>query len=124
MNYWKLLLCVIVLIVFSGCSEPTPPGVQNGEGVFISVDEMFPVNAYSNSSTGYEWNVKISDETIVVFEGDETLSCGAGVGSGCDVKYLFKGLKAGTTNIHMEYKRPFEPLSQPLEVVDFMVTVS
>jgi inhibitor of cysteine peptidase len=84
--------------------------------VEVAVDGSLTVTLGSNPTTGFKWSesAEISDQTVLQQtdhefiapegEGDEPPATGT---SGREV-WTFKALKKGTTEVSMEYSRPWE----------------
>ena len=84
--------------------------------VEVAVDGSLTVTLGSNPTTGFKWSesAEISDQTVLEQtghefiapegEGDEPSATGT---SGREV-WTFKALKKGTTEVSMEYSRPWE----------------
>jgi predicted secreted protein len=120
------IITVFVLLTLSLCLIACAP--SNGTPLEISCDDFrqqphmskqmnaaagntFTVTLCSNPTTGFEWSesAQISDPTVVQqtaheFVGPDTSLAGA---PGKEV-WTFKAIKNGTSEISMEYSRPWE----------------
>jgi inhibitor of cysteine peptidase len=106
-----------------GC--PTiPSGPTNGENVTtqeIKVNQSFMIALESNPTTGYSWEADFDQEYLSLAEPEYITDQPEMIGSGGVEKFTFTGLKAGVTEITMNYKRPWEEKS--IETQVFKVTI-
>ena len=99
----------------SSCS-PAPKQLSvdvsyDGKEVEIAVGGSLTVTLESNPTTGFEWELtEIADQTVLAEAGHEFKAPGAGapVGTGGEEVWTFKALKEGTTELSMEYSKPWE----------------
>jgi inhibitor of cysteine peptidase len=80
--------------------------------VEVAVGDSFTVNLCSNRTTGFQWSetAQISDQTVLQQTNHEYLApeeTGA-VGAAGQEVWTFKALKKGTSNVSLEYSRPWE----------------
>jgi predicted secreted protein len=78
----------------------------------------FKVTEYSNPSTGYDWQVVVSNPKVVAYNGAKAVDCGSQassdgtattvVGGGCTYAYYFKAIAEGSTYITMKYMRSWD----------------
>lgn len=80
----------------------------------IEIDEwsdLLTVSLCSNPTTGFEWElVEVTDQDVLVYDNNEYISPeaeGSAGAAGTEV-WTFKVLKAGSSNITMEYRRSWE----------------
>jgi predicted secreted protein len=78
------------------------------------------VNA--NPTTGYTWEVGF-DQSLLKLVKRYTPSGTGMIGAGGVESFEFEGMKAGETEIYLNYKRSFEPNNPALETKNFKVTV-
>jgi uncharacterized protein len=89
-----------------------------------STNNEFNVTLDSNPSTGYQWQVRSIDETIVKLKNDEYIPPKSElVGASGKQVLAFEALKEGNTTIMLEYIRPWEP-ETPAQVYSVNVIVS
>jgi inhibitor of cysteine peptidase len=73
--------------------------------------DLLMVSLCSNPTTGFKWELtEVTDEDVIVYDDNEYVSLEAGGvegASGTEV-WTFKVLKAGSSNITMEYSRSWE----------------
>jgi len=96
--------------------------------VGVKAGEIFTATLDENPSTGYSWQYKVEDETIVGFDSDRVLLDESKnndepviVGAGSQHEWKFKGLKSGLTTITFEYSRSWE--NEAAITVIYTVTV-
>jgi len=79
--------------------------------VEVAVDGSLTVTLGSNQTTGFKWELaEITDESVLEYVDDEYVppeDTGV-VGAGGKEIWTFKALKKGTTEVSMEYSRPWE----------------
>jgi len=84
------------------------------EEVEVAVDGSLTVALGSNQTTGFEWELaEITDENVLEYVDDEYIAPqGDGdeppaPGTSGEEAWTFKALKKGTTEVSMEYSRPW-----------------
>jgi predicted secreted protein len=92
------------------CPNPLFPAHKT-EYLNVKVNDDFEIGMYSNPTTGYTWMEPNYDSEFVTLTSSQYIpyvvpkgTCG----SGGDQIYTFKAIKAGDTEILMNYKRPWE----------------
>lgn len=100
----------------------------SGKDVEVAVGGSVTVTLDSNPSTGLSWAlVENSDESVLQEAGHQYVppeSDGTPVvGKGGEEIWVFNALKEGTSNISMEYKRPWEEDAEPAEIFELTVVV-
>jgi len=124
-----ILTCLMVTISLSllACSaapEPLPVDAVDdsyaGKEVEITVGGSLTVTLKSNPTTGFQWSesAQISDQSVIEqldheFIAPEDIGDSPSVGTGGKEVWTFKALKKGTSEISMEYRRPWEQDVQP-----------
>ena len=123
-----ILMCAIVAIslcLFAGCGAPKQASVEVScddfyqhqhisQEVEVAVDGSLTVTLCSNPTTGFQWSesAQISDPTVLEQtdhkfvpppERPEPVEGEAG-----KEVWTFKALKKGTTEVSLEYSRPWE----------------
>jgi inhibitor of cysteine peptidase len=78
-----------------------------------------------NPSTGYTWEAKDLDDSMIQQVGEaEFQSSNPGlIGAGGTLTLKFKTLKVGTTSLTLVYHRPWETGVKPLSSFTTMITV-
>ena len=75
--------------------------------IVASVGETFSIELDGNATTGYEWEPKLSDDTLRLIER-RYQPAGAGIGAGGKEIFTFEPMKSGRASVSFEYKRPWE----------------
>ena len=138
MNFIKATLVILFIAsLLIGCApatKPTPapatPPASNGsleftnpaQRITIPVGVTFIINVNANPTTGYTWEVGF-DQSLLKLVKRYTPSGSGLIGAGGVESFEFQGMKAGDTEIYLNYKRPFEPNNPALETKNFKVTV-
>ena len=126
MNIFKQTIGVFLVVGLAIClmgqlgcpnipSKPTPD--ENGTVKEIKVNESFVITLVSNPTTGYSWEVDFDGEYLTLVKAEYIPDQPELTGSGGVEKFTFTGLKVGTTEITMNYKRPWEEESIKTQVV-------
>ena len=135
----SLLLVVPVAALAFGCTAEEPESVEISCDDFmqdnhislsriieLSVNDSFTVTLCSNRTTGFEWSeiAEINDQTILDQTDHEyTPPEGNLAGAAGEETWTFKALKKGTTEVIMEYSRPWEGGEQAEWTFNVTVTV-
>ncbi|MGI5848941.1 MAG: protease inhibitor I42 family protein [Christensenellales bacterium] len=124
-----LVLAVSFIVMIAvGCTATAGQKVYGKDDTDISVDtgQSFTIKLEENPTTGYQWSVSISDESIVKLENDyykQEPTDKQLVGAGGYRMLTFKGLKQGNATITLIYERSFEEHSA-IETIVYNVTVN
>jgi len=102
----------------SGSLEFTNPAQR----ITVPVGVSFTINVNANPTTGYTWEVGF-DQSLLKLVRRYTPSGSGLIGAGGVESFEFEGMKAGETEIYLNYKRPFEPNNPALETKTFKVTI-
>lgn len=90
----------------------------------IKKGEQFVINLGENITTGFSWNYKIEDESIVKLIEDKYQEPSTDlIGAAGTHKFIFIGEKKGETKITFKYFRIWEGEESKLEVKEFKVKV-
>lgn len=124
-----MLTAIVVSILLVACAAPAQPGAK--AWVEVSCDEFydnhyintvlevqagetFEVRLCSNPTTGFQWaeNAQISDAAVLKqenhkFIGPESEPPPASGTPGQEI-WAFKALKQGSSEVYLEYSRPWE----------------
>ena len=119
-----ILICAVVVISLSlfACSPAAAKQVSVdiddfmeqkhiSKEVEVAADGSLTVTLGSNQTTGFKWELAgITDESVLEYVDDEYVPPEAEevVGAGGKEIWTFKALKKGTTEVSMEYSRPWE----------------
>ncbi len=94
------------------CDEFTTQGSNVAEEMEIDAwTDFLTVSLCSNPTTGFKWELtEVTDEEVLVYNDDEYIAPEAGgvEGAAGTEAWTFKVLKAGSSNITMEYSRSWE----------------
>ena len=112
----KLLMlgAMLVLAVFlaAGCAGGTNVNVYTDPAQTINagVNQEFVIALDSNPTTGYNWEEKHDAAMLNLVESkyEPDKKATGLVGAGGTQYFQFKALKAGSTEITLTYKRPWE----------------
>jgi inhibitor of cysteine peptidase len=128
-----LLLAVSVLaIVLASCSinggddeDHLLTNDDSGQTVEVNQGDRIRIELESNPTTGYEWALDSTDETILVYEGSTYESeDGNRVGQGGIQTLTFQAAEPGQAEIHLKYWRSFEGDASVVERFDVTITVN
>lgn len=120
-----ILTCAVVIasLCLLACSPATKEasvevscddfmeGKHISQEVEVAVGDSLTVTLCSNPTTGFKWSesAEISDRAVLQQTKHEFLSPkGDLVGAAGQEVWTFKALKPGTTELSMEYSRPWE----------------
>ena len=121
-----LLAILLLAIVFStaGCNSALT-AKDNGTTVTVKTGDTFTIKLEGNPSTGYTWEAKDLDTSILEQVGEAEFSGGVPgmVGSGGNLTLTFKALQPGTTTLILVYHRPWETDVEPIDTFSVTVTV-
>jgi predicted secreted protein/uncharacterized lipoprotein NlpE involved in copper resistance len=115
-------------LVLAGPGNPGPLLVAGDRGhvADLRVGQELVVQLPANRSTGFQWSVTDSTAAIAALEGtlylqDSHTALAVGVGGR---EYLrFRALAPGSVALHFEYRRPWEPQSEPARKAVVAVSV-
>jgi len=115
------VLGLVVLIFFAlsantslevACDDFTAQGGNVTKEVEIDRwSDFLIVSLCSNPTTGFKWElIEVTDQDVLVYESDEYVAPEdeGVVGAAGKEVWTFNVLKAGSSNITMEYRRPWE----------------
>jgi len=81
---------------------------DNGRTLDIHVDDLVRVTLSENASTGYRWAIDRYDEEFIEALSPEPRYADNSPGSGGEVAFVFKGVKAGSGEILLKHWRHWE----------------
>lgn len=141
MNFIKATLVILFIAsLLIGCtpaakpapapSTPVTPAAPSApleytdaaQRITVPVGVSFTINVNANPTTGYTWEVGF-DQSLLKLVKRYTPSGTGMIGAGGVETFEFEGMKAGETEIYLNYKRSFEPNNPALETKNFKVTV-
>ena len=121
-----MVVMVVLASVLTACGGTSAVYDKGDADIEAKTGETFTIELEENPTTGYQWTIAVSDESVVALDKDEYVpndKSGEVAGSGGTRVLTFKALKAGTATISMVYERNWEPNPDD-EKVQFNVTVS
>jgi inhibitor of cysteine peptidase len=121
-----LAILMALAAIFSGCGKTETVYGADDTSISVKAGDTFTIRLEANPTTGYEWAVTISDETVLALEKsdyvpDEVASDVAG--SGGTQVFAFKALNSGEAAIDMVYQRSWEPQADD-QHIKYTVTVN
>ncbi len=90
--------------------------------ITIPVGISFTINVKANPTTGYAWEAGF-DQSLLKLVKQYTPSDSGAIGAGGIESFEFQGMRAGETEIYLNYKRSFEPNNPSLDTKIFKVTI-
>jgi inhibitor of cysteine peptidase len=117
----------IVFVMMTGCGSRQTKftAVDNGKTVGLKTGDQVVIMLDANPSTGYTWEVKDLDASMIQQVGESGFkSSNPGlIGSGGLLTLTFKTLKAGTTTLTLVYHRPWETDVKPQDTFTLPMVV-
>jgi predicted secreted protein len=112
------LLATVALMTVMGCKDPTP----TLEPILVEmfVGDTYTVSLESTPSTGYRWEVSVSDSIVEVVD-HEYRSVSELIGAAGYEDFHFKALSPGETEIEMLYLRPWKRDVIECQPIEFLV---
>lgn len=143
MNFFKAALTILFITsLLTGCApaanQPTAPATppvtqptaptgplefsNAAQRITVPAGVTFTINVNANPTTGYTWEVGF-DQSLLKLVRRFTPSNTGMMGAGGVESFEFEGMRAGDTEVYLNYKRPFEPNNPALETKTFKVTI-
>lgn len=134
--YYVLMIAVFMAMAV-GCDDPCVPikgkiilltDADNGTTIEMNLNDQLKIILASNPSTGYSWENTLTEEAILVQEGDSVYVqdplCGNQVvGCGGTETFSFKAVSTGTGQIKLIYNRSWET-EEPIDQFEVTVIVN
>lgn len=123
------LLLLPLVVVLAACSDQPVVITEKEAGQVVEVPKggRLQIQLESNPTTGFSWAVTRIDSEILKPTQDSyfTQNSGAGdvVGAGGIETLVYKAVKAGSSDLRLEYRRPFEQGGVPEKVLSYEVKV-
>ena len=107
---WALVLAMGVFTVFlTSCAGTTSlSGSDNGTTVTVHVGDEIDIALDSNPTTGFDWAIDKSNDSLLAFKQMEYQASSNAIGSGGTDTFKFMAKSAGTVNLQLKYWRKFE----------------
>ena len=106
-----IILCVVLAVFTFFCLASI---AQESKPMTVRVGDSFTITLRANTSTGYKWQLMMSDENMLQMVHSEYIPYKS-QRLGADGKQLwtFKALKPGKTSISFQYARSWEKDKPP-----------
>ncbi len=90
---------------------------NNGKTTSLKIGQTLEVALKSNPTTGYEWAVLKNNPKLLAVVGASTYDPNkTGMAGAPTMQRLrFEGVKTGTVNLELGYRRPWEKNKKPIE---------
>ena len=99
---------------------------DNGKNLKVKVGEQIVVVLEGNPSTGYIWEAKDLDASMIQQVGETEFKSSNSnpgfAGAGGTLTLKFRALKVGTTSLTLVYHRPWETDVKPIS--SFVITIN
>ena len=107
-------ILIVLLFIFSGCTNKPFTMRDNGHTVELELDTPFEIELEGNSSTGNTWKVVEIDTNVIQQIGKPGfVPSGDLIGSGGTYTYRFQTVGNGETELVLAYSRSFESGEPP-----------
>ena len=105
-----LITSILAVCLIVGCRGEVEVYVETEDTINTRVGQEFVIALDSNPTTGYDWEESHDSAVLCLVESRYTPDEEKPglVGAGGTQYYRFRGLKAGTTEITVVYKRAWE----------------
>ena len=124
---FTLVALVMVLILAASCSpKPTELTASDADKTLeFKTGDTIVVTLEGNPTTGYTWEAKDLDTSMLQQEGDPNYKSSNPdlVGAGGTQSLTFKALKAGSVTLTLIYHRSWETGVEPLKTFTVTLTV-
>jgi inhibitor of cysteine peptidase len=98
---------------------------QAGEQVTVKAGDEFTIELASTPSTGYSWEIaQDPGDQLRLVDHDYEADADAQPGSSGVQRFVFEGMKVGTTQLAFSYVRPWETGVAPTDTAAFGVSVN
>lgn len=107
-----VLLSALASSLATGCADAQAKRYTDpSQAIEICVGERFVITVDANPSTGYRWETDFDSKFVKLVESEFAPGVAAQpgtVGAGGKQSFTFQGLRKGTTELTLTYKRPWE----------------
>ena len=123
-----VIVLAAVLVPTAGCGSKQieVTSVDNGKNIKVKVGEQIVVVLEGNPSTGYIWEAKDLDASMIQQVGETEFKSSNSnpgfAGAGGTLTLKFRALKVGTTSLTLVYHRPWETDVKPIS--SFVITIN
>lgn len=94
---------------------------DHDRSVDAAVGDMITLRLPENPTTGYRWELTVSDRSVITRADDEYLSGGEASGSGGVHRFELQAHSAGTARVALQLRRAWEP--EDMAAQQFSITV-
>ncbi len=105
---FALVTSVLTLLLTSCAGTTSLGGSDNGKTVTVHVGDEVDIALDSNPTTGFQWAIDKSDNTLLTLKESDYTSSSNLVGSGGTQTFKFVAKSVGTVNLQLKYWRSFE----------------
>ena len=113
-----IILVMVAILLVTGCTG-VKTYTDSGQAINIGTNQEFIIALDSNPTTGYSWQASYDESMLELvgksYEMGEQAKQGA-VGAGGVEYFQFKAVKAGNTEITLDYQRSWEEQSTDQKV--------
>ena len=123
MKYLILAICLVVTLpIVFGCSGSAPVYTDPSITINTSAGKQFTIVLDGNATTGYNWEESFDAALLKLAKKEYKEDNAKGVvGAGGKQYFTFEALKAGQTQVTLNYKRAWE--NEPIEKKVFNVSI-
>ncbi|MEI8354807.1 MAG: protease inhibitor I42 family protein [Deltaproteobacteria bacterium] len=121
----RYLSTLLLLLLFPSISHPLELTVkESGRSISLPVGEPLSITLAGNPTTGYIWELAEVERTVLAPDPEPLYVPDSSL-TGAGGRYTFRlfPLKAGSTAVKLEYRRPWEKGVAPVQRFDLTVTV-
>ena len=128
MLFFSFIVVLLILPYITSCTGSGAYTLENnGETINLRKGDSITLKLESNPTTGYGWQLTDDmDSTVVSFTSTEykqSKNAEEMVGSGGYEYFYFKSIASGSTDIILNYARPWEEGIEPIDVFKLSVVV-
>jgi inhibitor of cysteine peptidase len=127
MRFLTCFMLVSLVAATAGCEEDSDSGrivltaENNGQFIELAAGDEIDVVLVGNPTTGYEWQLEKTDESVLALIDSAYTADSDRIGSGGEYRFRFRAAAAGEAEVSLVYKRPWE--SGVKERFGFSVTI-
>ena len=129
----KTITILMILVLMAGIVAACGPapvdqvtiGEQDaGKTIQLKVGDTLVVSLEGNITTGYNWIAAPQDPVLLEQVGEAEVTPDSNlIGASGKIVLQFKATTQGQTNLHLDYKRPWEQDAAPEKTFDVTVVV-
>jgi inhibitor of cysteine peptidase len=112
-------------LMSGGAGELNLSDADNGRTIQLSVGQTVTISLEANASTGYTWEIKDLNQSIVQQVGQMEYKAGSQMpGAPGTATFRFRAMSPGQTTLTLIYHRPWEQNVPPAKTFSIQVAVS